>query len=187
MTPAAGDRVLVLDASVLINLLHVRRLDLLGRLQGWRFCVPEEVCREVLRPEQEKLLAEAIVLTWLFKITLDPDEMQEADALRKRHGLGRGESACLALAARRGWLIACDEAGKFPRLVEASLGADRLLVSADIVLLAIRRGLLDLGVADRFLRAWADNRYEVAFRSFAELLPQPPADERVGEAVLVWR
>ncbi len=39
-------QLVAVDANVLINFLHVQRLDLLGKLPGFGFVIPEEVCRE---------------------------------------------------------------------------------------------------------------------------------------------
>jgi hypothetical protein len=39
-------RVVVTDANILINLIHVGRLDLLGKLPPYSFVVPEEVVKE---------------------------------------------------------------------------------------------------------------------------------------------
>jgi predicted nucleic acid-binding protein len=36
-------RTVVLDTSVVINLIHAGRLELLGRITGYEFVVPEQV------------------------------------------------------------------------------------------------------------------------------------------------
>jgi predicted nucleic acid-binding protein len=45
-------RIVVADTSVLINFLHLDRLDLLGALPGYGFWIPEHVVAEITRPEQ---------------------------------------------------------------------------------------------------------------------------------------
>ena len=47
---------LLLDASVLINLLHVRRLDLLTVTGHFRPVVPEDVLEEIRLPDQRAVL-----------------------------------------------------------------------------------------------------------------------------------
>lgn len=53
-------RVVVTDANILINLIHVQHLSLLGDLAGFSFVVPEEVVAEVSDPEQRRSLREAL-------------------------------------------------------------------------------------------------------------------------------
>ena len=44
--------VVVTDANVLINLVHIGRLDLLALLSGLDFVIPEEVTAEIKDPDQ---------------------------------------------------------------------------------------------------------------------------------------
>lgn len=53
-------RVVIADANVLINLLHVGRLDLCGAIPGFEFVVPENVQQEVSRPEHRSALEQAV-------------------------------------------------------------------------------------------------------------------------------
>ena len=53
-------RVVVADTSVLINLIHVSRLDLCGRLPGFEFVVPDRVRAEVTRAQQRDALDLAV-------------------------------------------------------------------------------------------------------------------------------
>ncbi len=109
---AERTRVVVTDANVLINLIHVGRLDLLARLPDFEFVVPPEVEAEVAIPEQAAVLKRA----------LDAEEIRrEAFMGTEELGiyaelvqvLGKGESACLAMAEVRGWLVASDERRRF--------------------------------------------------------------------------
>ena len=52
-------RIVVSDANVLINLMHVGRLDICGRLPGFEFVVPNHVREEIMLPEQRAALDEA--------------------------------------------------------------------------------------------------------------------------------
>jgi predicted nucleic acid-binding protein len=53
-------RVVVTDTNILINLAHIGRLDLLGKLPPYSFVVPEEVVREVKEPAQSVAVQRAI-------------------------------------------------------------------------------------------------------------------------------
>ena len=44
-------RIVVADAGVLINLIHVNALQLLGRLAGFEFVAIEHVVQEIIRPD----------------------------------------------------------------------------------------------------------------------------------------
>lgn len=162
-------RIVVTDANVLINLIHIGRLDLLGQLAGVEFVVPPEVVEEVEEPRQASALAEALAkglircepLTGISALTLYA-------ALVKI--MGRGEAACLSLAVTNGWMAASDEKRTFRREVLARIGAARLLNTPGILLLAIRRGVLSVAEADAALAVLAQRRFRVNFKSFRELL-----------------
>jgi hypothetical protein len=50
--PASGSvvRIVAADANILINFIHVQRLDLLGHLPEYEFVMPEEVRGEITDP-----------------------------------------------------------------------------------------------------------------------------------------
>jgi len=54
--------------------------------------------------------------------------------------IGRGEAACIAIAAKRGWSIASDEKRRFRREAMARLSSDRIIGTADVFVLAIQAG-----------------------------------------------
>lgn len=84
--------------------------------------------------------------------------------------MGAGESACLVLAETRGWHIASDERGRFRREAVARIGADRLLTTSAIYVLAIRAGLLTVAEADEDKAHLATKKFVMPFGSFVELL-----------------
>lgn len=129
-------RIVVTDANVLINLIHV------GRLDG----------RSFFRIEQ---------VTELETVALFAE-------LRAR--LGRGESACLALAHEYGWSVACDEKGRFRREAEKRIGPERILGTADIFLMAIQGGRMTIVEADADKVALEEHRFRMPFTSFRELV-----------------
>ncbi|MFZ5622975.1 MAG: hypothetical protein ACOY71_00920 [Gemmatimonadota bacterium] len=163
-------RTVVLDASVVINLIHAGRLDLLGKIAGYEFVVPEQVIAlEVTYPDQARALSAALEAGWVRHVeSTDTVEMALYGELSAV--MGKGEAACLAMAARREWLVACDEGGRFLREARQHLGNDRLLNTPGILLLAIRRGLLSVEEADGINNMLAQRRYVMPFASFRDLL-----------------
>lgn len=62
--------------------------------------------------------------------------------------MGRGEAACIAIAAQKGWFIASDEKKRFLREAIARVGAGHVLTTVDLFVLAITAGLLSVEEAD---------------------------------------
>lgn len=60
MSPAAPTRVAITDANVLINLMHVGRLDFLGALTAFECVVPDHVVAEITVPLQRRALDKAL-------------------------------------------------------------------------------------------------------------------------------
>ena len=89
--------VVVTDANVLFNLIHTRRLAILGELPGLRFVVPDDVVAEVTDEDQRLRLTEAMAAGTLTSCSLtDIAELSVFAELRPV--LGAGEAACLAAA-----------------------------------------------------------------------------------------
>jgi predicted nucleic acid-binding protein len=131
------------DACFLINFLAVDRMDLLGSLVSYRFHCPFEVSREVVRPVQAERLERAIAAGILALVEIvDLAEIALlTDLLHEQ--LGRGESACLALAESRGWVLASDERGRFRRLATERIGDGRLMTTRDALEQAVAVGSLE--------------------------------------------
>jgi predicted nucleic acid-binding protein len=163
-------RTVVLDASVVINLIHAGRLDLLGKIEGYEFVVPEQVIAlEVTYPEQAQALAAALEAGWVRRV--ESTETVEIDLYAQLTAvMGKGEAACLAMAAHRGWMVACDEAGRFRRQADARIGRDKVVNTPGIIVLAIRRGLLSIEEADGIKDVLEQHRYVMPFASFRDLL-----------------
>jgi predicted nucleic acid-binding protein len=96
------------DACVLINLAHVSRLDLLGQIQDMIFHAPQEVLNEVSEPGQMRKVEEALESGVLRRLKIVDVEELEAVAEYVEQ-FGKGESACLAVAIHRHWVVATDE------------------------------------------------------------------------------
>lgn len=151
MQPVVPVHVVVTDANILINLIHVGRLGLLEAFPNFTFTVPNHVMEEVTRPDQaqqlQNLLARQIVRQ---EVITEPHELALYAELRRI--MGQGEAACLSIAESRGWMVASDERRRFRREVFARLGEGRLITTAGLFVLAIRAGLISLDEADRASR-----------------------------------
>ncbi|MBI3678797.1 MAG: hypothetical protein HY235_00075 [Acidobacteria bacterium] len=164
-------RVVVTDANILINLIHIGQLPLLGALVEFDFVAPDEVVAEILDAAQAGALQEALQAGFLASASIaDTDELAIFTALTT--SLGKGESACLALAQRRGWMIASDERGVFRREANQRLGAGRLINTSGLLLTAIRAGVLTVEQADQAKAVLEACRFRVKFNSFRDLLDE---------------
>jgi predicted nucleic acid-binding protein len=161
--------VVVTDATVLINLAHVDRLDLLGRLPSYMFVVPPEVEAEVVVAEQATALENAFAAGHIARLSFaGTAELQVyADLVGV---FGRGESACLALAEVQGACVASDERGRFRRLAEQRLGPGHILNTPGIYVLALRAGLLSVEEADHDKQTLETRRFRMRFSSFRDVL-----------------
>lgn len=162
-------RIVVADANVLFNLMHVARLGLCTQLPGLEIVVPDHVREEVLKPEQRALLNSAVTrgLLRIVQITEQEDVTLFAD-LQTR--MGRGEAACLVIASRHGWVLASDEKGRFRREAASRIGAGRIIGTADFLIYAIRAGLLTIQEADADKTLLERRRFRMPFGSFREMV-----------------
>jgi predicted nucleic acid-binding protein len=160
----------VVDTSVLINFCHADRLDLLGGIQRFEFVVPAEVHAEVVLPKQRTLLAAALERGDLARVSTDDPEVLSRMAGLRDQSLGLGQAACVAVAAARGWLVACDERRRFLRVAEATLGSGRVVDTAGLLLTAIREGLITPREADGVKATLERHRFSMRFRSFEDLV-----------------
>jgi predicted nucleic acid-binding protein len=159
----------LVDTNVLLNLAFVNRLDLLGSLSHLEFCVPQEVLAEVVSPREKILAEEAIRSGHLQEITFS--EVSELALFAElTRSLGMGEASCLALAVHRGAFVASDEKRVFLREAEARLGPGRILNTAGLLLLAIRKGHLAVQEADAVKLVLESKRFRMKFASFQDLL-----------------
>lgn len=99
------------------------------------------------------------------------DQPSELSAFVKFNGtLGKGESACLALAKMRGWAIAADES-KDPKWKKVITGTGfAILNTPGIVLAAIRAGALTVAEADEIKANLETRRFKMTFDSFGSLV-----------------
>jgi predicted nucleic acid-binding protein len=161
--------IVITDANVLINLFHIGQLPLLGALSPFRFRIPSEVLAEILDPTQQAAVrtclddghAEEIVVDTIASLALFAE---------LRDLMGRGEAACLALAATTGSHIASDEKKRFRRRAIELIGEARILRTEHLIVEAIRRSHITVQQADVHKATLAANNYALPFTSFAELV-----------------
>lgn len=173
------ETVVVADANVLINLIHVSRLGLCADLPGLSFMVPDHVSREIRRPGQRAQLDDALNSGALQLCSIsDPEDLGLFADLIVR--LGRGEAACLVLAKRYGWTIASDEKGRFRKEAVKRLGKHRLIGTPDLFVRAIQAELVTVEEADSDKATLEGQRFRMAFKSFREKLEAADTKPRGG-------
>jgi predicted nucleic acid-binding protein len=136
---------------------------------GLRFVIPDEVIAEILHPDQQQVVDEAIAAGHVQRESISGTE-ELALFAELRQVLGAGESSCLALAEKRCWIVACDEKRVFLREARRRLGDGRMLNTPGIYVLSIRAGLITVAAADEAKATLEKHRFQMAFRSFSELL-----------------
>lgn len=172
MERTSDGRVLVIaDANVLINFLRAGRPELLCHHEGYKVVITEHVRREVTYPEQAAELTAALSAGDIDEILLtDPVELSlfaELNAV-----LGRGESAAIAVAANRNWVIATDELGRARREVYERVGKNRLINTPGLILSCVRNSTIMVAEADGIKLAFESQGqyFAVNFDSFGDLL-----------------
>ena len=169
MSARAVTTVVITDTNVLINFLHIGQLALLGELRAYRFQLPAEVLEELTDSKQRAAVDNAIAAGQLDLLVID-----QLDALALfgdlRDLMGRGEAACLALAATAGCHLASDEKKRFRRKAIELIGEARILGTENLLVEAIRCGRITVAQADSYILLLAENRFTMPFASFAERL-----------------
>ena len=157
------------DACVLINLARVSRLDLLGQIQDMLFHAPQEVLNEVTEPGQMTKVEEAIEGGVLHRLKIVAVEELQSMAEYVEQ-FGKGESACLAVAIHRHWVVATDETKDRRLSREITSRGIKLINTPGILLKAIRQGSLSVQAADLLKAELEENRFKMSFKSFQELV-----------------
>jgi predicted nucleic acid-binding protein len=180
---ADGPIVVIVDTSCLINFLIVDRMDLFGALSGYAFVVPNHVVAEVTDATERTRLAAAMTAGVVTEIEItDLAEIELYVALRRI--LGDGESACLAVAATRGWVMAADEKGRLRREAYERLGEANLVNTPGILVSVIQEEILTAEGAEALRAVLATHRFVMDIPPFAELVgeqrPCPPPAQDLG-------
>lgn len=84
--------------------------------------------------------------------------------------MGDGESACLAVAASRHWVIAADEKGRLKREIVDRLGEAYLLNTPGAIVIALRSGVLSVSEAEEIRQKMAQHRFVMNVPPFEEIL-----------------
>jgi predicted nucleic acid-binding protein len=169
---ADGRLLVVTDSSFLINFLVVDRMDILRRLPQFRFHVVNHVRAEIRYESQRARLHAATESGAVTEIEItDPAEIPLYEEFRSF--LGDGESASLAVAVSRGWVIAADEKGRFRRELFSRLGEDHLLDTLGALLTAIRAGIITVAQAEGLRIQLEEHRFQLDPTPFDELLREP--------------
>ncbi len=157
------------DACILINLLRVHRLDLLGVVPPYVFCVPTQALGEITYPDQQAELKEALDRGWIREVRLEAITELQIFA-RANEQLGSGESACIALAEARNWVLGTDDSkgAKWKKVISAP--SIRVLNTPGLLLLAIRQGVLTVQQADEIKATLEANKFRMGFVSFQDLM-----------------
>ena len=157
------------DACILINLLRVHRLDILGTVTPYVFCVPTEALGEITYPDQQAELKESLDHGWIQEVHLEAIAELQVFA-RANEQLGSGESACLALAQVSHWILGTDDSkgAKWRKVISAP--GIKVLNTPGILLLAIRQGVLTVRQADQIKATLEANRFRMGFVSFQDLM-----------------
>jgi len=157
------------DTCILINFALVERIELLTTLTEFKFCVPEDVWAEIERPDLRQIIDQHLRSGQLQLVRLDAPEELALFAIYSQV-LGRGESACLAIAENRGWAIATDESKdrKWRRTI-----ADKklqIINTQTLILRSIKAGRITVQEADAIKATLELNRFRLSINSFADLL-----------------
>jgi len=168
---ANGRLLVVADSSFLINFLVLDRTDLLGRLTKFHFHIVNHVRAEIRYGDQRARLQAAVEGGIVTEVEItEPSEILLYDELRQF--LGDGESASLAVAISRRWVIAADEKGRFRRELFGRLGENYLLDTAGALVTAIKTGVITMEQAEALRAQLRENRFEMDPRPFDELLKE---------------
>jgi predicted nucleic acid-binding protein len=166
---ANGRLLVVADSSFLINFLVVDRMDILRRLPKFRFHVVNHVRAEIRYESQRARLQAATEGGGVTEIEVtEPAEILLYDEFRKF--LGDGESASLAVAVSRRWVIAADEKGRFRRGLFIRLGEDYLLDTLGALLTAIEADVITVAHAETLRTQLQEHRVQMDSTPFDQLL-----------------
>lgn len=157
------------DTCILINLVAVGRLDLLKVIPPFQFHAASEVLDEIEDLDQKAAVDQAMAAGHFDEVKLDqPGEL--GFFVNFNATLGKGESACLALAKARGWTIATDESkdSKWRRVIAGTGFA--IINTPGILLAAIRAGALTVAAADEIKATLEQRRFKMTFDSFGSLI-----------------
>jgi predicted nucleic acid-binding protein len=158
--PATADRDVATDTSLVLNFLRIDRMDILGALPGFRFCVLNHVIEEVTQEPHEARLQAALAQGHVVEFELtDLNAIADYDSLREN--LGDGEAATIAAARHEQWIVGMDEKGRAKSEAIARVGDQNLLNTPGVLVHAVRVGLLTLEEAEQLRLDLAAQNYVI--------------------------
>jgi predicted nucleic acid-binding protein len=158
--PPPADQDVATDTSLLLNFLRIDRMDILGALPGFRFCVLNHVIGEVTQKTHVTRLQAALAQAHVFEFELT-DLGAIADYNSLRENLGDGEAATIAAGAHEQWVIGMDEKARAKREAIARVGEHNLLNTPGVLVHAVRVGLLTLTDAEQIRLDLAAENYVI--------------------------
>lgn len=162
----------IFDTMVISNFAKAGQLELLREMYPANACCSGFVVAEVLRGFRQghndlEQLVRHLSEGWPHQEDLSTSFERQLYA-RISVSLGDGESACLALAAERGYVFACDD--RLARSEAVRLGIP-LTGTVGILIKAARSGVIDLKKSNAILkRMIADGFYSPVSRISKEML-----------------
>jgi len=143
----------IFDTMVISNFSKAGQLELLRRMYTANACCSGFVVAEVLRGFRQghtdlEPLVQLLSEGWPRQDDLSTPAERQLYA-RISVSLGDGESSCLALAAQRGYVCACDD--RLARSEAVRLGLP-LTGTVGILIKAVRIGVIDLKKANAVLK-----------------------------------
>jgi hypothetical protein len=170
MPAEAADEVL-LDTSVLVNFLVVRRIDLLRDHLHYRFAVTDHVRAEITEHYADQLaqLENALAVGWLREIPVTgPEELELFAELSASGRLGAGECSAMAVAVCRKLPLAIDDKAARKR-ASAFNPAVKVLDTETLMVSLIREDRMSVAEADEIKDEWEkEHRFKLGFGSFAD-------------------
>lgn len=164
----AGDRPLpiLLDATILNNFIKVGRLSLLRQLFPASLRITAQVFEELKAGSLDEHISQAMTEGWIQLVT--PESDREAALYREySRTLGSGESASLAVAVCRGWILATDD--RAARAAARAAGV-ALTGSVGILIVGVQAGCITGQDGDRLLREMRGHGYHFPLESLEGLL-----------------
>lgn len=167
--------IIILDATVLINFLKVRRMDLLKEHPA-DIIITEHVRSEVTEfyPDQLELLNSAIVDGIVQELVInDFNEVSEIVTFRlekTQNRCGMGECSATIAAKNRGYSLAIDDNPAIKIIVQTFPNL-RIVRTQDMIVEMIQANIIDVATADVIKKEWEEkHRFKLTFLSFAEII-----------------
>ena len=154
----------VVDNTVLSNFAHIEQPRLLA-LAFDEIVTVQAVMDELAVGEELKRVPD-VDWSWLTITQLTDDELAVAHSLQQ--SLGRGESACIAVAAARRWLLMTDDRDARRKAREKAVTVSGTLGA---LMNLVRRKTLSMPEADQFLIVMKQCGYRCPVNSLSDLSP----------------